>query len=109
MQPSFGRQSLAEFEETFSDEPRCAEYIFKQRWRDDFECPGCGGGRAALLKSRAFTYECRDCRRQTSITAGTVMHRSKLPLTMWFSAAYLLATHPLGISTRQLQERLGIT
>jgi len=47
--------------------------------------------------------------RQTSITAETVIHRSKLPLTVWCSAAYFLVTHPHGISTRQLQERLGIT
>jgi hypothetical protein len=78
-------------------------------WRDGFECPGCMGSRAALLKSRAYTYECRDCGRQTSITSGTVMHRSKLPLTMWFLAAHFAVTHPLGISTRRLQERLGIT
>jgi hypothetical protein len=109
MEHSAARRSLAEFQETFPDESRCATYLFKQRWRDEFECPGCSGRRAAFLESRAFTYECRDCRRQTSITAGTVMHRSKLPLTVWFSTAYFLVTHPHGISTRQLQERLGIT
>jgi predicted RNA-binding Zn-ribbon protein involved in translation (DUF1610 family) len=109
MEPSVGRQSLAEFEKTYPDEPRCAACLFKQRWRDDFECPGCGGSRAAFLKSRAYTYECLDCGRQTSIAAGTVMHRSKQSLTMWFSAAHFLATYPLGISTRQLQKRPGIT
>ena len=43
-------------------------------------------GRAASLKIRAHTYECLGCGRQTSITTGTVMHRSKLPLTVWFWA-----------------------
>jgi hypothetical protein len=62
-----------------------------------------------LLKSRAHTYECLDCGRQTSITAGTMMHRSKLPLTVWFWAAHLMATHSNGMSAVQLEAQLGIT
>ena len=72
-------------------------------------CPACGDGRAALLRSRAYTYECVACGRQTSITAGTVMHRSKLPLTVWFWAAHLMATHSNGMSALQFQAQLGIT
>jgi hypothetical protein len=64
--------------------------------------------RAALLKSRAHTYECLDCGRQTSITAGTAMHRSKFPLTVWFWAAHLMATHSDGMSAVQLEAQLGI-
>jgi len=63
----------------------------------------------AALKSRAQTYECLDCGRQTSITAGTVMHRSKLPLTAWFWAAHLMPTHSNGMSARQLEDQLGLT
>ena len=52
----------------------------------DAEClkQGRGGARAWLLKSKALTYECTDCGRQASVTAGTIMHASKLPLTIWF-------------------------
>ena len=64
---------------------------------------------AALLRSRAQTYECLGCGRQTSITAGTVMHRSKLPLTVWFWAAHLMATHSNGMSAVQLGAQLAIT
>ena len=46
-----------------------------------FVCPGCGEGRAWLLRGKAFTYECAGCGRQTSETAGTIMHAGKLPLT----------------------------
>ena len=60
----------------------------------------------AALKSRADTYECLDCGRQTSITAGSVMHRSKLPLTAWFWAAHLMSTHSNGMSARQLEDQL---
>jgi hypothetical protein len=63
------------------------------RWRDGFVCPGCGGGKARRLQTNAWTYECASCGRQTSVTAGTIMHPSKLPLTAWFWAAYLRATH----------------
>ncbi|MBV9481421.1 MAG: transposase, partial [Acidobacteria bacterium] len=86
-------RSLSEFQAGFPDEASCAAFLFERRWPEGFVCPVCGGGRAALLRSRAYTYECLACGRQTSITAGTVMHRSKLPLTVWFWAAHLMATH----------------
>jgi predicted RNA-binding Zn-ribbon protein involved in translation (DUF1610 family) len=75
-------RSLCEFQTSFPDETSCAAFLFGRRWPEGFVCPACGGTRAALLKSRAHTYECVDCGRQTSITAGTAMHQSKLPLTV---------------------------
>ncbi len=101
--------SLLEFEKRFADEASCAEYLFEQRWPEGFVCPTCGGFRALLLKSRAWTYQCLDCRHQTSVTAGTVMHRSKLPLRVWFWAAHLMATHSNGMSALQLKGQLGIS
>src|SRR6516162_6960340 len=86
-------RSLSEFQASFPDETSCAAFLFERRWPEGFVCPACGGKRAALLKSRAHTHECLGCGRQTSITAGTVMHRSNLPLTVWFWAAHLMATH----------------
>ena len=94
-------RSLTEFQETFPDEASCAAFLFDRRWPDGFICPVCGNGRAAALKSRAYTYECSDCARQTSITAGTALHRTKLPLTVWFWAAHLMSTHSNGMSARQ--------
>jgi len=102
-------RSLSEFQTSFPDETSGAAFLFQRRWPQGFVCPACGGGRAALLKSRAHTYECLDCGRQTSITAGTAMHRSKLPLTVWFWAAHLMATHSNGMSAVQLEAQLGIT
>src|SRR5436853_531902 len=100
--------SIADFQKAFQDEGSCAAYLFTLRWPDGFVCPICRGKRGASLKSRAYTHECLDCGRQTSITADTVMHRSRHPLTVWFSAAHLIATHPGGLSARQIQERLRI-
>ena len=102
-------RSLSQFQETFPDEGSCAAFLSDRRWPEGFVCPGCGEQRAAALKSRAYTYECLDCGRQTSATAGTVMHRSKLPLTTWFWAAHLMATHSNGMSARQLEDQLGVT
>ena len=110
MSGSEGRfpKSLIEFQGRFATESACAEYLFARRWPEGFVCPGCGDGRAWLLKAKAFTYECAACGRQTSVTAGTIMHASKLPLTRWFWAAFLMATHSNGISALQLQSQLGL-
>ena len=102
-------RSLAEFQQFFPDEAHCAAFLFERRWPDGFVCPGCGVRRATALRSRAYTFECLDCGRQSSITAGTAMHRSKLPLTTWFWAAHLMATHSNGMSARQFQDQLGLT
>ena len=102
-------RSLTEFQQAFPDDAKCAAFLCKRRWPDGFVCPACKGRRAALLSCRAYTYECHDCGRQTSVTAGTVMHRSKLPLTVWFWAAHLMATHSNGMSARQLEDQLGLT
>jgi transposase-like protein len=102
-------RSLAEFQKSFPDEESCAALLFKQRWPDGFVCPGCGKRRMVGLKSRPRLHECLDCGRQTSVTAGTAMHRSKLPLTAWFWAAHLMTTHSNGMSARQLEDQLGVT
>src|SRR5271170_3978454 len=102
-------RSLTEFQKAFPDEASCAAFLFERRWPGGFVCPVCGNGRAAALKSRAYTYECSDCGRQTSITAGAALHRTKLPLTVWFWAAHLMSTHSNGMSARQLEDQLGLT
>ena len=100
--------SLLAFQQRFPDEAHCAQFLLERRWPDGFVCPGCGGKRGHLLRSRAYTYECVACGKQTSVTAGTVMHRTKLPLTVWFWAAHLMATHSNGMSAQQLMGQLGL-
>jgi hypothetical protein len=101
-------RSLLEFQKRFADDAACAGYLSEMRWPDGFVCPSCGSVRSWALKTKAWTHECADCRKQTSVTAGTVMHGSKLSLTVWFWAAYLMATHSNGISALQLQSQLGL-
>jgi transposase-like protein len=105
--PDFPR-SVIEFQRRFPDEAACRAYLFASRWQDGFRCPVCGGGEVGA-EHRRHLWQCRDCGRQTTVTAGTAMHKTRLPLTLWFWAAYLVATHGPGISALQLQRQLGIS
>lgn len=71
-------------------------------------CPACAGVKGWELKAKRFTWECAACGRQTSVTAGTVMHRSHVPLRLWFMAAHIVTSHSNGISALQLQAQLGL-
>jgi len=97
-----------EFQDRFATEQACLEYLAACRWPDGFRCPGCGGENAWVL-ARRHLWECAGCGQQTSVTAGTIMHRTRTPLRTWFWAAYLVATPHPGISAKQLQRQLGLT
>ena len=100
--------SLIGFQRRFPDDDACARYLAELRWPEGFVCPACAQRSAWQLRTKPWTYECRGCRRQTSLKAGSLMHGSKLSLTLWFWAAYLMATHSNGISALQLQRQLGL-
>jgi len=100
-------RAFAEFRAWFATAEACWRCLLASRWRDGFRCPRCGPGAAYSLASRALL-QCRACRHQTSVTAGTVLHRSRLPLTSWFAAAYRVTTHTPGFSALQLQRQLGL-
>ena len=100
-------KDMREFRRRFSTLEACREYLVQCRWPDGFVCPKCFD-RKAWLNSRRYVFECQECGRQTSPTAGTIMHRTHLPIQEWFWAAYLVATHTPGISALQLQRQLGI-
>ena len=105
--PSFPR-SIVEFQRRFPDDAACRAYLFESRWPDGYRCPRCGGAQAGA-EHRRHLWQCKDCGHQTSVTAGTVMHKTRTPLSLWFWAAYLVATHTPGISAVQLQRQLGIS
>ena len=100
--------SLPAFEAQFPDDEACARWLFEKRWPEGFRCPGCGHDHGWELDRGLLLVECAGCHRQTSVTAGTVLHRSHLPLRLWFLAAWLVATHRNGISARQLWLQLGL-
>ena len=100
--------SFKEFRTKFTTEEDCQNYLFEERFPDGFVCPKCGEREYYYLKTR-HTCQCKNCRRQTSVTAGTVMNRTHLPLTIWFWAIYLCATDKRGISAKGLARQLEVS
>ena len=99
--------SIVDFQARFAGDAACLDYLAASRWPQGFTCPACGGGKAWVL-ARRHLWECAVCGRQTSVTAGTIMDHTHIPLALWFWAAYLMATHTPGISAVHLQRQLGI-
>lgn len=101
-------ETIFEFQQRFSTEKACLEYLIESRWPNGFVCQRCENG-TFYWKGARKLLECTQCRYQTSVTAGTVMHRSKQPLTLWFWAAYLVTTHTPGMSALQFQRQVGLS
>ena len=99
--------SEAQFREAYGTEEQCRAVVEKLRWPEGFVCPLCGGREGTRLSTRP-KIQCRECRHQVSLTAGTIFHATKLPLTSWFLAMWLIATAKNGISSVELGRRLGI-
>lgn len=100
--------SLNEFMELFGDEEKCFQALFKWRWPNGFICPNCGHDKSCHLNTRKLR-QCYRCHRQTSVIAGTIFDSSKLPLTIWFQAIYLITQTKKGVSAMQLHRQLGIS
>ena len=100
-------RNVREFHAMFPDERACFEYVVASRWPGgSFSCPKCGNGDAYKRKG-SLVLECTKCRALTSATAGTAMHRSKMPLSAWLLTAWLLVTDKRGISSVQLADQLS--
>ena len=82
-------------------------YLAASRWPDGYRCPRCHHSGALELPGRLL-WRCLACGYDTSVTAGTVLHRTRTPLTQGFWAAYLVTTHTPGVSALQLRRQLGI-
>ena len=95
------------FREAFGTEEQCRAALVRLRWPDGFVCPSCGHRGHCVLAGRGL-YQCNRCKTQTSPTAGTILHATKLPLTLWFAAIYLVVTSKNGISSVELGRRLGV-
>jgi hypothetical protein len=103
-------RSLPEFQRLFPDDAACAAYLERIRWENGFVCPHCGViGEPFRFAAKPGVLRCRQCRRDVAFTAGTVMERTHTPLSVWFWAAYLVASHTAGMSAVQFQRQLGLT
>jgi len=104
--PDFPK-TIFEFQQWFPDEEACIKFMIQSRWPEGFACPRCGYGEYYWIDPRKLL-QCKQCGYQSSVTAGTVMHRSRMPLKLWFHAAYLVATLTPGMSALQFQRQVGL-
>ena len=110
MAPTFPT-SLPEFQRVFPTDAACEAYLEAIRWPDGFVCPSCGvvGEPYRFATRSSVVLRCRVCKKNASLTAGTVMQSSHTPLSTWFWGAYLMTTQTPGMSAVQFQRQLGLT
>ena len=89
----------------FPDNNACLEYLARLRWQDGFVCPACGG--EEFWRTGAGLWMCQACQRRTSVTAGTIFHRTRTPMSTWFAAIWFVTSQKNGVSAQGLQRVLG--
>jgi transposase-like protein len=101
--------SLSEFQRLYGSEEQCEAALEKARWPGGFRCPRCSGHEHGLVYGRRLKrYQCRRCGHQATLTAGTIMQSTKLPLSIWFQAFYLIGQAKTGISSLELSRHLDV-
>jgi transposase-like protein len=102
--------SLVEFQDRYGSEQQCAAAFERWRWPEGFVCPRCGQREHyRVQQDDRLLFQCAHCRRQTSLTAGTVMDSTKLPLKIWFLAMYLISQAKTGLSALSLKRQVGVS
>jgi transposase-like protein len=99
-------RTYREFVLRFPNDEACAAYLEQMRWPQGFSCPLCQTSGAAWRETRGRLV-CPACRHQTSVTAGTILDKTRTPLTTWFEAAWHLTTAKNGLSAKTLERTLG--
>ena len=100
--------SLTQFMDEYGSEEQCMEALFRWRWSNGFVCPRCSKNGHCRVQIRGL-YQCSGCRYQVSLTAGTILASTKLPLCTWFLAMYLLTQTTKGISALELSRQLSVS
>ncbi|HBH35724.1 MAG TPA: IS1595 family transposase [Gammaproteobacteria bacterium] len=101
--------SLPHFFAQFGTESQCKAALEKMRWPDGFICPDCGEMEyTAVQRGQLKLWQCRSCRKQTSLTAGTIFESTRLPLTLWFLGIYHLTQPKNNVSALELKRLLGV-
>ncbi len=99
-------RTLAEFEARFATEAACRDYLATVRWPEGFRCPACAS--AESWRSSRGLWICRQCQRQTSVTAGTIFQDTRKELRTWFRAMWWVCGPKSGLSALALQRILGL-
>ncbi|MFZ4791844.1 MAG: IS1595 family transposase [Candidatus Competibacteraceae bacterium] len=102
--------SLPAFLQQFGTETQCETALESARWPEGFRCPHCGEASHYVLRKRGRkTFQCQNCRAQTSLIAGTLFQGTHLALTVWFLAIYLISQAKTGLSALALKRHLGVS
>ena len=102
--------SLPAFHAQFGTDGQCADALEASRWPQGFRCPECGDADYYLLKGgKHKTFQCKRCRLQTSLIAGTLFQSTHLALSIWFLAIYLVSQAKTGLSALDLKRQLGVS
>ena len=102
-----GPKTMIDFMEMYKTEEDCRQALFKHRWPEGFRCLRCGHDQAYAHKKRP-PFQCRACRHQASVTAGTIFEGTRTDLKKWFLAIYLLAATKKPLSSAELARQLGL-
>jgi len=100
--------NLIDFLQQYGNEERCREELFKLKWPHGFSCPYCSNN-TYCKHTRNKQLQCNKCKHKTSIISNTIFHSTKLPLTKWFLAIYLMTQSKNGISQMELKRQLGVS
>lgn len=102
--------AITEFLAAFGDEAKCSAAVVAARWPDGFRCPRCDSPDHYIVGHGARKlFQCNKCRHQTSVTAGSMMEHTKLPLTKWFLSMYLISQAKTGLSALALKRQVGVS
>src|SRR4051794_36603096 len=98
----------------FSDETKAREWLQDRVWPQGPVCPHCGSFNVTGLTGKAHRpglFQCNEteCREQFTVTVGTVFEKSKIPLTKWLAALFLLTASKKGMSTHQIHRTIGVS
>jgi transposase-like protein len=102
-------KNLRELFIKFNNEEICRDYLAEQRWCGKPVCPYCSHSERIYQIEKGKRYKCSECKRKFSVLVGTVFEDSKIPLSIWFGAVYLITAHKKGISSLQLSRDLSVT
>jgi hypothetical protein len=102
--------SMFEFMERYGQEEQCEAALERQRWPDGFRCPRCAGTKAWSFRRAGHPLrQCQGCAHQASLTAGTILQDTKLPLRTWFLAMQLLSQAKTNLAALELRRQLGVS
>jgi transposase-like protein len=99
--------SFLTWQQQFSTEDDCLEYLKEMKWPNGFICPRCGHDHSYEIRRRHL-YECTQCKKQTSVTAGTLFHGSRITLIQWFWSIYFLGSDKGSISALRLSQLIEV-